>query len=723
MSTIVRTQSGCELLLRCNGTAGRSSVVYSHSNPLILVDGRDLCSRNEDVLSVRSLKIPGRSSPSIAQMECANGVICCEKVHPVHEIIVGDSKISTKRKGLKVCSDSLCFSVPDVLHRCDVCELDRVVDRALVYGNLIDNNEKKQDLQLQGQQPEVEADSQNLQALEPKDEVKVTHVRCSNMQCTEISDTLILCKGCEREYYCGARCAALDRDRHAPLCGFKVAYESSMGRVLIALRDFKMGDVVLREPLLMWESHKEDEAPMNFLKAYLSADRETRRKIDDLYTPNSDTDNVNVLYAKNTAASLAKLQAQMIVPDHKSVCTCDCSKQGSKKSNSDMRYVEDCTGEGECVCECKCTPKDRIDREFKHISQNSLVRLMLKRNFNAWSMDPSGTKEGLGYYASMLNHSCDPNVKGGPVSGTLEYTATRAIRKGEELTVSYFDNSLIFQSLQERREALLASHAFQCCCNRCIGPDLVRPLHCPVNGCDSVCLRTSSIQYVDDDSSGGPDPGVWICQDPGCSFKGSDNEGDMPVQISAEKRLLRLANVTESREDFLYKLRKMEAVLPPAHHAYLKLFHCYGLALEDIRAPLADKQTTTFALLELILWRERFMAIHTAARCSQEHGMKWSIDSWCKNKWRLVKWSGREHASESTHDYLVDIWRTGQGRANETAIVTLQPNLLTKDPVIMSVNRLLLLNMTKLAIILLLRYSAVASAEEFTEGVVPDGDF
>ncbi len=68
--------------------------------------------------------------------------------------------------------------------------------------------------------------------------------------------------------------------------------------------------------------------------------------------------------------------------------------------------------------------------------------------------------------ASLLNHSCDPNLNVGfPYNdGTVVLTAARDVEPGEQLTISYIDRDL---PVPARQEQLLFSYGFKCGCDRC----------------------------------------------------------------------------------------------------------------------------------------------------------------------------------------------------------------------------------------------------------------
>ncbi|KAG0566079.1 hypothetical protein KC19_7G037000 [Ceratodon purpureus] len=78
--------------------------------------------------------------------------------------------------------------------------------------------------------------------------------------------------------------------------------------------------------------------------------------------------------------------------------------------------------------------------------------------------------QGSGFYTlqSCMNHSCRPNAKAfkrdEDRDGHAVLLATRPIKRGEEVTISYIDEDA---SIEERRAAL-ADYAFVCRCSRCL---------------------------------------------------------------------------------------------------------------------------------------------------------------------------------------------------------------------------------------------------------------
>ena len=74
--------------------------------------------------------------------------------------------------------------------------------------------------------------------------------------------------------------------------------------------------------------------------------------------------------------------------------------------------------------------------------------------------------EGLYKILNSINHSCNPNCFLANVNEThyLSLISFRKIKKDEELTISYIDNTLPYK---QRQELLQRDYSFTCQCERC----------------------------------------------------------------------------------------------------------------------------------------------------------------------------------------------------------------------------------------------------------------
>jgi hypothetical protein len=92
--------------------------------------------------------------------------------------------------------------------------------------------------------------------------------------------------------------------------------------------------------------------------------------------------------------------------------------------------------------------------------------------------------------AAMANHSCDPSCgHSTAVDGEMRYYASRAIRCGEEMTISYI-TKLWCTSRTERRRILLTEKLFFCRCPRCSRPEVERQ---PTHGTSAVMSAVQAL--------------------------------------------------------------------------------------------------------------------------------------------------------------------------------------------------------------------------------------
>jgi hypothetical protein len=74
--------------------------------------------------------------------------------------------------------------------------------------------------------------------------------------------------------------------------------------------------------------------------------------------------------------------------------------------------------------------------------------------------------QGTAFYAlqSCANHSCSPNAQAaGDFSGGMHVIAAKDISPGEEIVISYIDETADY----EDRQAMLEDYGFMCKCTKC----------------------------------------------------------------------------------------------------------------------------------------------------------------------------------------------------------------------------------------------------------------
>eukprot|EP00798_Chlamydomonas_sp_ICE-L_P000008 gene8-12816_t len=176
---------------------------------------------------------------------------------------------------------------------------------------------------------------------------------------------------------------------------------------------------------------------------------------------------------------------------------------------------------------------------------------------------PDAPYTALFEIGSKVEHSFFPNVTYSSKSGQLVYTATLDIAAGERVTFSYIHYIDIPE--QARRNALLTSKSFRCECARCEGPDMCRPLPCPVCK-DGVVLRTSPCD--------GQEPASWTCL--ACQAQSSDENmhdarnielGLLADLKKVEKVQQMVPGIVRRTQDLQSRVR---SALPPSHYLHAR---------------------------------------------------------------------------------------------------------------------------------------------------------
>jgi hypothetical protein len=109
------------------------------------------------------------------------------------------------------------------------------------------------------------------------------------------------------------------------------------------------------------------------------------------------------------------------------------------------------------------TIKDRHLKYLPSLSKEeaTLNFMKYKRNAFSFNMNP-----GILFYATKLNHSCNPHVKYYPSENNMMVFETiRQISAGDEVFDSYISSHL---PPEERKSTLLSRYGFECKCEKCV---------------------------------------------------------------------------------------------------------------------------------------------------------------------------------------------------------------------------------------------------------------
>jgi hypothetical protein len=108
------------------------------------------------------------------------------------------------------------------------------------------------------------------------------------------------------------------------------------------------------------------------------------------------------------------------------------------------------------------------------IGQNQVLQsLFAAINKQFGGIPPSCEGEGVFPLHSTMNHSCDPSAKqvlspDGALQAEAVIVASRAIKEGEEITISYINvDDTELDSTQKRGAKLQSEYLFHCNCSKC----------------------------------------------------------------------------------------------------------------------------------------------------------------------------------------------------------------------------------------------------------------
>jgi hypothetical protein len=106
------------------------------------------------------------------------------------------------------------------------------------------------------------------------------------------------------------------------------------------------------------------------------------------------------------------------------------------------------------------------DRHLKYLpsltkEEATLQFMKYKRNAFSFNMNP-----GILFYATKLNHSCNPHVKYYPSENNIMVFETiRQINANDEVFDSYISSNL---TREERQTTLMNRYGFECKCEKCM---------------------------------------------------------------------------------------------------------------------------------------------------------------------------------------------------------------------------------------------------------------
>ncbi|XP_018019146.1 SET domain-containing protein SmydA-8 [Hyalella azteca] len=351
------------------------------------------------------------------------------------------------------------------------------------------------------------------------------------------------CANCRQVYYCRRECQRGHWKDHKNDCKpFKVEKNSTLGRYLVATRDFKAGDVIMKEePIVVGPKQLTEPVCLGCYK-----------RVDGSY---------RCRHCTWPMCGPACEEA----PAHKPECTVG-KVMGSPIEIQDFNEVNhfyEVVTPLRCLLLKKKSPKKYEelmaleshfnDRKGTHIYTENQKRVvnMLRNYFMLVDFPPEDLdaseasihnmtgiidtnavdiplpeSEIVGIYPtySMLEHSCTPNTKY-RVSSTYQLTLKAAvdIKEGEHLSTIY---THILWGTAARRDLLKSTRFFMCTCRRCADPTEL--------GTNFSALRCNKCPLGFLMSAAPLDPlADWICTSCNATMT-ADEANDITLQLGEE---------------------------------------------------------------------------------------------------------------------------------------------------------------------------------------------
>ncbi|RZF39124.1 hypothetical protein LSTR_LSTR013859 [Laodelphax striatellus] len=340
-----------------------------------------------------------------------------------------------------------------------------------------------------------------------------------------------LCGGCKTVFYCSREHQRADwKQRHKHQCScYKVVASDTLGRHLVATRDIKAGEVIIKEPPLVvgpklcsvptcLGCHKtlqatspDDETPANYYKCSgcgwpLCAPRceslPQHKQECELMCKNGFTSTITYQNSpKPESAYCVILPLRCLLldkPKFEQFMNLESHLETRKNTPLYRMLNENLVGFIKQVLELPFDPETILK-----------VAAILDTNaFEIRKMVGKVKVRGLYLKAAMLSHDCVPNTKHIYVDDDFKIviTATEDIRKGDVITTTY--TQTLWGTLA-RRSHLRGVKCFSCSCARCADPtELGLYLGCILcSKCGAKLVSVSPLQ----------DTAEWKCEK--CSHK------------------------------------------------------------------------------------------------------------------------------------------------------------------------------------------------------------
>ncbi|XP_075224029.1 SET and MYND domain containing, arthropod-specific, member 1 isoform X2 [Lycorma delicatula] len=378
------------------------------------------------------------------------------------------------------------------------------------------------------------------------------------------------CGGCHIVYYCSRDHQKADWKEHKSFCKtFMIKEDATLGRHLIASRDIKVGEIILREePLIRGPSQVTSPVCLGCLK-FISP--ETSKECPECGWPTCKHEDCYLSTQHQPECKWTNLKRKNRVritqfisphPSYESITPLRICYQRNANPQLWNKLI---TLESHCDAR-KNTPKQIADKksvaDFLHrfynlqddFSTEEILKICGILEVNGHEV-PITEPPYVAVYniASMLEHSCQPNCsKSFTCDGSIVIHAAVPIKRGDHLSICYTDG---LWSTGSRRQHLLETKYFSCRCQRCLDPTefntYFSAIKCDKKECEGAVLPPS---FCDGETV------AWSCHRCGTKKNWSDIS-DMLDKIGWEMDRLNRNDILMCKQF----LEKWKDVLLPNH--------------------------------------------------------------------------------------------------------------------------------------------------------------
>lgn len=285
------------------------------------------------------------------------------------------------------------------------------------------------------------------------------------------------CSSCREVFYCSRDCQKQDWKTHKAKCKpFVIKTHPVYGRYMVASRDIRAGEVILKEPHLVI-GPKQRSAPV-CLGCHKSVTGSYICKGCNfpVCAPSCEISKYHKAECQVLARATGKIRIDNMSAAHPAYecilpLRCILLKESDPKKWEEIRNMQDHVEDIKNTELHNVIQRNTVEflkhyLKFDGVDSEEVYRVCGILMTNSFELKHHGTKvRGLYAQSAMMAHDCIPNTKHTfETDSTMILRATRVIPKGSAITSTY--TNTLWNTLQRRKQIKVAKF-FLCNCRRC----------------------------------------------------------------------------------------------------------------------------------------------------------------------------------------------------------------------------------------------------------------